>query len=142
VKDEQDIEKLLEQFSPRSAPQELKGKVIQAARREAEVRRVLTPAWRWALAASSVLFVIFLLADWRVSLFEQNRLSSLLGLPGAKALSPEKSADQESVELLAYLPDLDPGSKQALRQAFLNKERAAIRSQRSVQFLTEAINEY
>jgi hypothetical protein len=140
--DERNFETLLEQFSPRPAPRELRGKVIQAAYREAEARRVLTPAWRWVLASSSVLTAIFMLADWRLSSREQNRLSSLLNPPGASSVSPERAADEKAGKVLAYLPDLDAASRQALRGVILNEERASLRSRHPAQPLTEEINEY
>jgi hypothetical protein len=142
MRGEQDIEKLLERFSSRPAPGVLREKVIQASRREAEARRILTPAWRWALAPSSILLACFILADWRVSAAEQDRLSSLLSLPGARAVSPEKAADEKAREVLAYLPDLDSASQLALRQSFLKNRRAAGGSQKSAVHLTEGINEF
>jgi hypothetical protein len=142
MKDEPEIEKLLENFTRRSAPPGLRDKILQAARREASARRILTPAWRWALAASLILLGFFILADFGVSAGEQDRLSTLLNLPATKAISPEKAADKKADELLACLPDLDSGSKQLLRRTILNEERAANQSQRSGQRFTEEINEY
>lgn len=142
MKDEWEIEKLLGQLSPRPAPQGLRARVIQAARREAEARRILTPAWRWALTSSFILMAIIMLADWRLSSQEQNRLSALTILPGARTVSPESAADEKAGEVLAYLPDLDPCSRQALRKSILGENTAAARSRRSAPRLTEEINEY
>jgi hypothetical protein len=142
MSDESKIETLLEQFSPRRAPHKLRGKVIQAARREAEARRVLTPAWRWVLVSSFVLMAIITLADWRLASREQNRLSSLTILPGARTVSPERAADQKAGEVLASFPDLDAASRRALREVMLNEERASIRSRHPAKPLTEEINEY
>jgi hypothetical protein len=142
MKDEREIEILLERFLPRPTPGGLREKVIQAAHRESEARRILTPAWRWALASSFVLMAVIMVADWRVSAREENRLSALTIVPGAGAISPEKAADEKSAEVLAYLPDLDPASVQAVRQSFLKDRRAADRFRRSAARPTEGINEY
>jgi len=65
-----------------------------------------------------------------------------LNLPGEKALSPEKLADEEAAELLANLPDLDAASKKLLRRVFLDEERAAAQTGQSARRFTEEIHEY
>jgi hypothetical protein len=142
MKDERDIEKLLKRFSQKPAPPGLKDKVLRAAEQAAASRQALTRGWRWALASSCVLLACFILADWRVSAAEQDRLSSLLNLPGARAVSPDSSADELAREVLAYLPDLDPASQRALRQAFLKHQRAAGGVRKSAVHLTEGFDEY
>lgn len=141
MKDEREVEKLLRQFSSRPGPQGLREKVIQAAEREVEARRVLTPAWRWALASSLVLLAIFVLADWRTSSRELNRLSSLLNSRGAEAPTPARAAEQAAAEILASIPDMDPASRKALTQ-FLRDQCAAGRPRKAAPRLTEDINEY
>jgi hypothetical protein len=142
MKDERDVEELLKRFSPRPSPPGLKELTIQAAGQKIRESRLLTPGWRWILATGLLLLALFILGDWRISVVEQNRLSSLLGLPGEKALSPEKWADEEAAELLANLPDLDAASKKLLLRVFLDEERAAARSASSARRFTEGIYEY
>jgi hypothetical protein len=142
MKNERDVEELLERFSPRAVPPGLKERTIQAARQKNKENRLLTPGWRWVLAASLALFALFTLADWRFFSLEQNRLSSLLGLPGEKALSPEKRADEKAAELLANLSDLDAASEKLLRRVFLNEERAAAQPGQSARRFAEGIHEY
>jgi hypothetical protein len=142
MKNEREIEKLLEKFSPRPAPGELRTKVIQAARREADARRVLTPAWRWAMLTSAVLMAMTTFADWRLSSRERSRLSTLSFAQEVRAFSPRGAADEKAREVLAYLPDLDPASRQALRQSFLKGRRAAGQTRSSAAHLAEGINEY
>ncbi len=142
MRDEQEVEKLLGQFSPRKAPRGIRARVIQAAGREAAARQILTPAWRWALVSSLVLLAVFMLADWRTSSREQIRLSSLLDSRGAEAPAPAKAAEQAAEEILASLPDLDPSSRRALTQSILREQSAARRSPKAAPRLTEEINEY
>ena len=142
MKHERDVEELLERFSPRPSPPGLKERTIQAAEQKIRESRLLTPGWRWILAASSVLLAFFTLADWRISALGQNRLNALLEVPGEKALSPEKQADKEAAELLANLPDLDAASKKLLLRVFLGEERAAAQSGQSARRFTEEIHEY
>lgn len=142
MKHERDVEELLERFSPRNAPPGLKERTIQAAEQKIRESRLLTPGWRWIFATSLVLLAFFTLADWRISAVEQNHLSSLLNLPGEKALSPEKQAYEEAAELLANLPDLDATSKKLLLRVFLDEERAAAQSGQSARRSTEEIHEY
>jgi hypothetical protein len=142
MKYERDVEELLERFSPRPSPPGLKERTIQAAEQKARDRRLLTPGWRWVLATSLVLFAIFMLADLGSSSLEKNRLNALLDLPGEKALSPEKQADEEAAELLANLPDLDAASEKLLRRFILDQERAAAQSLQSARSFTEGIHEY
>jgi hypothetical protein len=142
MKLEGDIEELLERFSARPSPPGLKERIIRAVEQEITESRLLTPRWRWIFAASLVLLAFFTLADWRISAVEQNHLSTLLGLPGEKALSPEKLADEEAAELLANLPDLDAASKKLLFRVFLGEERAAAQSGQSARRFTEEIHEY
>ena len=142
MKHERDVEELLERFSPRPAPPGLKDQTIQAAEQQIRESRLLTPGWRWILAASSVLLAFFTLADWRISAVGQNHLNSLLDLPAEKTLSPEKQADKEAAELLANLPDLDAASKKLLRRVFLDEERAAVQSGQSARHFAEWIHEY
>jgi hypothetical protein len=142
MKDERDVEELLERFSPRSAPPGLKERTIHAAEQKIRESRLLTPGWRWIFASSLVLLAFFTLADWRLFSLEQNRLNSLLNLPGEKALSPEKQADEEAAELLANLPDLSGTSKKLLRRALLAEGRAAVQSEHSARRFAEGIHEY
>jgi hypothetical protein len=142
MKHERDVEELLERFSPRPAPPGLKERTIQAAEQEIRESRLLTRGWRWIFATSLVLLAFSTLADWRIFVVEQNRLSALLDLPGKKALSPEKQADEEAAELFANLPDLDAASKKLLRRVFLDEERAAAQSGQSARRSTEEIHEY
>jgi hypothetical protein len=142
MKHERDVEELMKRFSPRPSPPGLKERTIQAAGQKIRESRLLTPGWRWIFAASLVLLAFFTLADWRISTLEQNHLSALLNLPGEKALSPEKLADEEAAELLANFPDLDAASKKLLLRAFLDEERAAAQSGQSARRFTEGIHEY
>jgi hypothetical protein len=142
MSDGRELEKLLGRFSRKPAPPGLREKVLRAAEREASARRVLTPAWRWALASSLVLMAVIMLSDWRLSSGEQNRLSALTIGPGARAVSPKRDADEKVAEVLACLPDLDAASRLALRQAALNEGRTATRSRHSAQTFLEGISEY
>jgi len=142
MKNEREVEDLLEQFSPRPVPPGLKERTIRAAGQKARERRLLTPGWRWAFAASLAFLTLFTWADWRISAGGQNRLDSLLNLPGEKALSPEKRADEEAAELLAYFPGLDAASQNLLRRGFSDRERAAAHSAQSAGRFTEGIHEY
>jgi len=142
MKPERDVEELLERFSPGPSPPGLKERTILAAEQKISESRLLTTGWRWIFAASLVLLAFFTLADWRISVVEQNHLSALLDLPGEKSLSPEKQADKEAAELLANLPDLDAASKELLRRVFLDEERAAAQSRQSARRFTEGIHEY
>jgi len=142
MKHERDVEELLQRFSPRPSPPGLKERTIQAAEQKIRERRLLTPGWRWIFATGLVFLAFSTLADWRISAIEQNRLSALLNLPGEKALSPEKLADEEAAELLANLPDLDAASKKLLRRVFLDEERAAAQTGQSARRFTEEIHEY
>ena len=142
MRNERETEKLLEQFSPRPAPRELGARIIREARREAKARRVLTPAWRWGFVAGSVLLAFIILADWRISASEQNRLSSLLNQPGVRIASRERAADERAREVLACLPDLDAALVQALRQSLIKDQRVGSRPQKSEAHSAEAINEY
>ena len=142
MKHERDVEELLERFSPRPSPPGLKERTIQAADQKIKESRLLTPGWRWIFATNLVLLAFFTLADWRCFSLEKNRLSAVLDLPGEKALSPEKQADEEAAELFAHLPDLDAASKKLLRRVFLDEERAAAQSGQSARRSTEEIYEY
>jgi len=142
MKHERDVEELLKRFSPRPAPLGLKELTIQAAGQKIRESRLLTPGWRWIFATSLVLLAFSTLADWRISALEQNHLSALLNLPGEKALSPERHADQEAAELLANFPDLDAASEKLWLRVFLDEERAAAQSAQSARHLTEEIHEY
>ena len=142
MKNVRDVEELLERFSSRAVPPGLKERTIRAAGQKVRESRLLTPGYKWVLAASSVLLALVILADWRISVVGQNRLNSLLNLPGEKALSPEKQAEEEAAELLANLPDLDAAFKNLLRRVFLDEERAAAQSGQSSQRFTEGIHEY
>ena len=142
MKDERDVEELLKHFSPRPVPPGLKERTIQATEQKIRESRLLTRGWRWIFAASLVLLAFFTLADWRCFALEQNRLNALLDLPGEKALSPEKLADEEAAELLANLPDLDAASKKLFLRVFLDEERAAAQTGRSARRFTEEIHEY
>jgi hypothetical protein len=137
-----DVEKLLEGFSPRTPDSGRKERIIRAARQKISASRLLTPAWRWVLAAGLVLFLFFVLADWRVAAGERNLLHALLDLPGQITLSPEQRADEERAELLAYLPDLDAVSKIFLRRVYLDGERTAADSAKSYRGFMEGFNEY
>ncbi len=142
MKDEREVEKLLGRFSPRPAPQGLRERVIQAAEREAEGRRILTPAWRWTLASSLLLLAVFVVADSRTSSRERILLSSILDSRGAEASTPAKTAEQAAAEILASLPDLDPASREALAKSILRDLSATGRSRKAAPRLTEEINEY
>jgi hypothetical protein len=142
MKSEREIENLLERFSPKPAPPGLRGRVLQAAGREAISRQVLTRGWRWVLATGFILMAAFTLADWRVSSAEQNQLDSLLSPHGAGTLSPSQAEEVAAAEILASLPDLDPASRQALTQAIFRDRSATGRSRKDAPQLTEEIHEY
>lgn len=141
MKDERDIEKVLEQFSPKPAPPELRPRILEAARRASESRRILTPAWDWMLAASLVLMAAVTLADWRLSSREQKRLSSFLDGRGLGTPTAGRAEEKAAEEFLAYLPELDPVSRLTLKQSLI-KGQAARLSRKSTPRPTEEIYEF
>jgi hypothetical protein len=143
MSNERELEKLLRRFSPKPAPRELREKVIQAAHREASGRRILTPAWRWALATSLILLALIAVADCGMSSAEQARLSVLLGLPSSEMVQANKAPDKQAADILAGLPDISQDSQKLLREVLLRKEQGGVnRRRQSVQRLAEEINEY
>jgi len=141
MKDERDIEKLLERFSPKPAPPELRARVLGAAEREKFACRILTPAWRWAFATSLVLLAFVILADWRLSSGELKRLSSLLDGCGLGTPTAGRAEEKAAEEFLAYLPELDPVSRLTLKQSLI-KGQAARLSRKSTPRPTEEIHEF
>jgi hypothetical protein len=142
MKHERDVEGLLERFSTRPAPPGLKERTIQVSKKKVRETRLFTPGWRRIFAVSLVLLAFFSLADWRMSVAGQNRLSALLNLPEEKSLSPEEKAEEKAAELLASLPDLDAASKKLLLRVFLDDKRAAAQSGQSARRFTEGSHEY
>jgi hypothetical protein len=141
MNDERETEKLLERFSPNPAPPWLRTRVLGAARRESEARRILTPAWGWIMATSLVLTVAFFIADWRLSSGEFKRLSSLLDGRGLGTPTAGRAEEKAAEEFLAYLPELDPVSRLTLKQSLI-KGQAARLSRKSAPRRTEEIHEF
>jgi hypothetical protein len=137
-----ELEKLLGSFLPKSAAPGLREKILRAAAQEATAHRILTPGWRWALAASFILLALFVIFDWRASSAEQARLSRLLSASASEMVQAQKSLERQAADILAGLPDLGPDSQKLLRDVLLREERAAFRSRESARRLEEEINEY
>jgi len=126
---------------PKPAPSGLRARVLGAAEREKIACRVLTPAWRWALATSLVLLAFVILADWRLSSGEFKRLGSLLDGRGFGGPTAGRAEEKAAEEFLAYLPELDPVSRLTLKQSLI-KGQAARLSRKSTPRPTEEIHEF
>ncbi|MFZ2055281.1 MAG: hypothetical protein WAU81_13930 [Candidatus Aminicenantales bacterium] len=125
MKHDTDAEELLESFSPKPPITGLKERVLRGAAEKAFARRVLTPAWRWALAGSSVLVLLISLADGWTSTAGLNRLNALLEVPEPGSISLEKAVEKEMAAYREALPDLDKSLLERLQMTLLEEKRVA-----------------
>jgi hypothetical protein len=125
MKHDCDVEKLLGSLSPRPPASGRKARVLRGAWEKAIARRVLTPAWRWALAGSSVLVLLISLADGWTSTAGLERLNALLEVPEPGSISLEKAVEKEIAAYREALPDLDKTLLERLRAGLLKEKKPA-----------------
>jgi hypothetical protein len=134
------VEKVIASLSPKPPAAGRKERVLQGAREKALARRVLTPAWKWALAGCAVIIVLISLADRAASTAGLSRLNALLELPEPGAISLEKAIEEELATYREALPDLDKAQLKRLQMALIKEKRTA-KIQRESSPLEEAFYE-
>jgi hypothetical protein len=119
------LEKRLQEFSPRLPDIGLKEEVLRKATERALARRVLTPAWKWTLAGCMTLILFIFLADEWASAEQYKRLNDLFAVSERGLISLEKTVEIEMAEYREALPDLDKASLMRLQMALLEERKAA-----------------
>ncbi len=120
---------LLERFSPRPAPPELRTGVLEGARREAARRRLLSPGLRMVLAACLAIAALAVLIDLPLEGRRQKQMDAELNLKPGRLFSPGLRTGLESAELPDEHPYLRVLSRFRKETALApeNKESPSIR---------------
>jgi len=90
MKNQNEIESFIQDFSRKPPPQGLREKVLQSAYQERMASRVMTSGL-WILLIGCVVLACFsFFLDIKISINQQKRISSLIEMPQASDISKEK----------------------------------------------------
>jgi hypothetical protein len=90
MSDKDNLEELLQRYSLKPPPPQLKERVIRAARQERLSRRLISPAFAVIGVVCVILSGLSLIFDWQISRHQQRRLESLFNLPQVSPVYSDK----------------------------------------------------